>query len=182
MKKTKNIVFIAKSIDGYIAGKKGELDWLNSIPNPEGEDMGFVAIMEEIDALVMGRNTFEMVCSFGGDWPYSKHVFVLSRSLSDIPDAFKDKASLLKGEPHQVLKEIHQKGYDVLYIDGGRTVQDFLKEDLIDELKISSIPILLGGGIPLFSELPKSIEWEHDKTEIFLGQIVQSHYRRKQQE
>jgi len=68
----KNIVFIAKSLDGYIAGKNGEIDWLNSIPNPENDDMGFLSLIDEIDAIVMGRTTFETVYGFGGAWPYSK--------------------------------------------------------------------------------------------------------------
>lgn len=178
MKKTKNIVFVAKSLDGFIAGKNGELDWLETVENPDGNDMGFVALMEEVDALVMGRNTFETVVGFGGDWPYAKHVFVLSRSLQHIPTAYQDKVSLIQGDLLQVLDEIHQKGYHNLYIDGGKTVQEFLKKDLIDELRISTIPILLGDGIPLFSTLPLPMKWNHIKTEVFLNQIVQSQYTR----
>ncbi len=175
----KNIVFIAKSIDGFISGKNGELDWLNAIPNPENKDMGFVGFMNGIDALVMGRATFETVCSFEGDWPYNKHVFVLSNSLNEIPAKFKEKASLLNGSLKDILNNIHEQGFYKLYIDGGKTVQNFLNEDLIDELIISTIPILLGDGIPLFDILPKSLEFNHGKTEVFLNQIVQSHYERK---
>jgi dihydrofolate reductase len=176
----KNIVFIAKSIDGYIAGVNGELDWLNSIPNPDNDDMGFLELMDEIDALVMGRATFETVCSFGVDWPYNKHVFVLSNSLKVIPEKLKEKASLLNGDIKKILNIIHGKGYNKLYIDGGKTIQNFLKEDLINELIITTIPILLGGGISLFRELPESMEFNHKKTKVFLNQIVQSHYIRKQ--
>ena len=76
----KNIVFIGRSLDGFIAGKNGELDWLEMIPNPDNVEMGFVSLMQEIDAVVMGKTTFEVVCSFDGEWPYMKHVFVLSNS------------------------------------------------------------------------------------------------------
>ncbi|MBT3383160.1 MAG: dihydrofolate reductase [Prolixibacteraceae bacterium] len=176
--KNKNIVFIAKSIDGFIAGKNGELDWLQSIPNPENNDMGFVSLMNEIDAIVMGITTFEMVCSFDGEWPYNKHLFVLSNSLSEIPEKLKEKATLLNGSVNEILNNIHEKGFYKLYIDGGKTVQNFLKEDLIDELRISTIPILLGDGISLFDVLPKSLKFNHLKTEVFLNQIVQSHYER----
>ena len=69
----KNIVFIAKSIDGFIAGKKGELDWLDSVPNPDQNDMGYDQLLSEIDAIVMGRVTYETVLSFGGDWPYTNN-------------------------------------------------------------------------------------------------------------
>lgn len=177
--KMKNIVYIAKSIDGYIAGKNGELDWLNATPNPENIDMGFASLMDAIDAIVMGRTTFEMVCSFGGPWPYNKHLFVLSNSLSKIPEKFQDKASLVKGNLKDILDTIHQKGFSTLYIDGGKTVQNFLKEDLVDELIMTTIPILLGDGIPLFGMLPKSMSFDHIKTEVFLDQLVQSHYKRR---
>ncbi|MDO5977744.1 dihydrofolate reductase family protein [Flavivirga spongiicola] len=175
----KNIVFIGKSLDGFIAGKNGELDWLDMIPNPEQNGMGYYDLMEEIDAIVMGKTTFESVLSFDIDWPYKKHVFVLSYSLSKIPETLKEKVTLLKGNEKNILNLIHNKGFNNLYIDGGKTVQNFLKADLIDELRISTIPIVLGDGIPLFDILPKSLVFDHVKTEVFLDQIVQSHYQRK---
>lgn len=175
----KNIVFIAKSLDGYIAGPNGELDWLHAIPNPENEDMGFVDLMDEIDAIVMGRTTFETVLGFGGAWPYTKHVFVLSRSLPAIPEKLQDKATLLEGSLPKILQDIHEKGFHKLYIDGGKTVQNFLAEDLVHELRVTTIPILLGNGVPLFDLLPKSMEFNHLKTDVFLNQLVQSHYERK---
>lgn len=175
----KNIVFIAQSLDGYIAGKKGEIDWLHAIPNPNQEDMGYNDLMEAIDAIVMGRRTFETVCGFGGEWPYKKPVFVLSHSLKAIPEKYSDKASLLKGSPKQILQQIHDKNYFTLYIDGGKTIQIFLKEDLIDELRITTIPILLGGGFSLFGDLSAPLVFELIKSDLFLNQLVQSHYRRK---
>lgn len=175
----KNIVFIARSLDGYIAGKNGELDWLHSIPNPENNDMGYHALMEEIDAIVMGRTSFETVCGFGGEWPYNKHVFVLSNSLKQVPDKLNKKVSLTNGSPQEILNEIYEKGYFKLYIDGGRTIQNFLQQDLIDELRITTIPILLGGGFPLFGDLTNPMELEHIESKIFLNQIVQNHYRPK---
>ncbi len=177
--KGKNIVFVGRSIDGYIAGKDGELDWLDKIPNPDGDDMGYNNLMEEIDAIVMGRNTFEVVLDFGGEWPYSKPVFVLSNTLEFLPKRLEQKVFLIKGSPQEVLLKIHRQGYTNLYIDGGRTVQDFLKQDLIDELRLSTIPVLLGGGIPLFGELPQLLDFEYVKSEVFLGQITQDCFRRK---
>ena len=175
----KNIVFIARSIDGFIAGKNGELDWLHAIPNPENNDMGYHQLMEEIDAIIMGRTTFETVLGFGGEWPYSKPVFVLSNSLKKIPNKLSPKVALTNGSPQAVLNHIYAKGFFNLYIDGGRTIQSFLKEDLIDELRITTIPILLGGGFPLFGTLPTTLAFEHIETFVFLNQIVQNHYRRK---
>jgi dihydrofolate reductase len=174
-----NIVFIATSLDGYIADKDGGLDWLQSIPNPDNLDFGWADLFDRIDALVMGRKTFETVCSFDCDWPYSKPVFVLSNSLKLMPAEYEGKAQVIRGSLSEVIEAIRQKGHKHLYIDGGMTVQSFLKEDLIDELIITIIPILLGGGIPLFGELPKQMEFEHVKTEVYLKAIVQNHYRRK---
>ena len=173
-----NIVFIAKSLDGYISDKNGGLDWLHSIPNPENNDMGYTNFMKDIDAIIMGRSTFETVCNFDIDWPYQKTVFVLSRTLKTISEEYKGKAELIHGSLKTILKEINQKGFNRLYIDGGTTIQSFLKEDLIDELIITTIPVMLGGGSRLFSDLPQELKFEHIGTEVFLNQIVQSHYRR----
>lgn len=175
----KNSVFIATSLDGYIADKNGGIDWLHAIPNPNNDDMGFVDFMNKVDALVMGRTTFETVCSFDIDWPYSKPVFVLSNKLNEIPEAYRDKAFLVKGTLTEILKEIHEKGFNKLYIDGGTTIRSFLKEDLIDEMVLTTIPVLLGGGSSLFSELPKELNFELIETKTYLNQITQSCYRRK---
>lgn len=174
----RNIVYIGKSIDNYIAGPNGELDWLDMVPNPDGDDMGFFAFMERIDALVMGRKTFEMVCSFDVDWPYTKPVYVLSNSMNEIPADYQDKAILISGPLSQVVNEIHQNGHHNLYIDGGTTIQSFLMEDLIDELHLSTIPIVLGDGIPLFNILPASLKFKHVSTKVQLGEIVSTHYER----
>ncbi|MCW5516025.1 dihydrofolate reductase family protein [Muriicola sp. Z0-33] len=175
----KNSVFIATSLDGYIADKNGGVDWLHSIPNPDLDDMGYIAFTNEIDALVMGRSTFETVCGFDVDWPYDKPVFVLSTTLNEIPESHKEKAFLVKGSLTEILAQIYKKGFYRLYIDGGTTIRNFLKADLIDEMVITTIPILLGGGAPLFSELPKAMEFELMGTKTFLNQIVQRHYKRK---
>jgi len=174
----RNTVYIATSIDGFIADRNGGLDWLQSVPNPDQLDLGFAAFIESIDAIVMGRNTFDVVCSFDIDWPYTKPVFVLSRTLEAIPEKYITYAELVSGKPKDVLSIINNKGYNKLYIDGGATIQGFLEEDLIDDLIISKIPILLGGGAKLFSELPKEISFEHIETKVLLGHIVQSHYSR----
>ena len=105
----KNSVFIATSLDGFIADKNGEIDWLHSLPNPNNEDMGYNDFTRDIDALVMGRTTFETVCGFDIDWPYIKPVFVLSNTLNEIPESHKGKAFLAKGSLTAILDQIHQK-------------------------------------------------------------------------
>ena len=119
---------------------------------------------------------------------YDIFVDINKRGLNDkrsthfnqvrLPEGYDAKAEPIKGSLSKVIEKIHQRGYKHLYIDGGVTVQSFLKEDLIDEIIITTIPILLGGGTPLFGELSGQIEFEHVKTEVFLNAIVQNHYRR----
>jgi len=177
--KKKNSVYIATSLDGFIADKNGGLEWLDSIPNPEGVDMGYYAFTNEIDALVMGRTTFETVLGFDVDWPYEKPVYVLSNTLTEIPKSHEGKAFLVKGSLKEILEQIHEKGHFRLYIDGGATIQGFLKADLIDEMVITTFPILLGGGPQLFSDLTKIMEFELIDSKVHLNQLVQSHYIRK---
>jgi len=177
--KSRNKVFIARSLDGYIADKNGGLDWLNTVPNPDHLDLGYNKFIENVDALVMGRSTFDTVCSFDMDWPYKIPVFVLSSTIESLPLKLKDKAEILNGTLKEILDKIHKKGYTQLYIDGGNTVQNFLKEDLIDELIITTIPILLGGGTPLFGELPEEMAFEHVNSTLYLDAVVQDTYRRK---
>lgn len=175
----KNSVFIATSIDGYIADRNGGLDWLNSIPNPDNDDMGYVEFTNRIDALVMGRTTFETVIGFDVPWPYSKPVFVLSNKLKEIPESHKGKAFLVSGTLTEILKHIHEKGYERLYIDGGTTIRNFLKADLIDEMILTTIPILLGGGSSLFGEMPVELKFELVGSKTYLNQISQCRYVRK---
>lgn len=177
--KKRNSVYIATSLDGYIADKSGGLEWLDSIPIPENEDMGYVKFTERIDALVMGRTTFETVLGFDVDWPYKKPVFVLSNSLNKIPASHVGKAFLVKGTLTEILEQIHKKDCYRLYIDGGTTIQSFLKEDLIDEMIITTFPILLGGGPRLFSDLPKELGFELVESNVFFNQLTQHHYVRK---
>ena len=176
--KMKNSVFIANSLDGYIADKNGGIDWLHAIPNPENNDMGYGEFNETIDAIVMGRTTFETVCAFDMDWPYTKPVFVLSTKLESIPEIYEGKVFLLKGTLTEILDQIHQKGFYNLYIDGGTTIQGFLREDLIDTMVITTIPVLLGGGSTLFSALDKELEFECTQTKLFLNKIAQNHFAR----
>tara|TARA_Y100001956_G_scaffold82909_1_gene106692 strand:+ start:4894 stop:5427 length:534 start_codon:yes stop_codon:yes gene_type:complete len=173
-----NIVFIATSLDGYIADKNGGLDWLMSVPNPDNIDTGFGPLLERVDGLVMGRNTLEAVLSFGVEWPYSKPVFVLSNTMTEVPSGYEDKVQIVHGELSELLADLHRQGYQDLYIDGGVTIQNFLKQDLIDELVITTIPVLLGGGSPLFAELDKMQNFQLVESQVYLDAMVQSRYLR----
>jgi dihydrofolate reductase len=178
MKKT-NSVFIATSLDGYIADKDGKIDFLDTFPEINHIDSGYADFLSGIDALVMGRTTFETVCGFDIDWPYQKPAFVLSSILSAIPEKANGKVELVQGDLAEVLEQIHQQGYPRLYIDGGKTIQSFLQADLIDELIVTVIPVLLGSGFPLFGSLQNQLIFECTETKLFLDKIVQNRFVRK---
>jgi len=172
-----NFVYIAASLDGFIADPEGGIEWLNELPNPEGSDFGWSEFLSGIDAILMGRKTFEKVLSFES-WPYQLPVFVLSTSLQGIPASLIGKVEIIRDTPREVIELLHSRGFQNLYIDGGNTVQGFLAADLIDELIITRIPILLGKGIPLFGELEARLRFVHQGTNIFDNGLVQSRYQR----
>ncbi len=125
-----NIVYIATSLDGYIADQNNQIDWLHDLPNPEGSDFGFADFMNEIDALVMGRNTFDMVTSFDCEWPYTKPVYLLSTTLRSVPEEYQGKVFLVNGEIQDIVAQLNRQGLNRLYIDGGKTIQSFLRKKL----------------------------------------------------
>jgi len=174
-----NTVYIATSIDGYIADKNNKVDWLHDIENKDGSDMGYAKLMDRIDVLIMGRNTFDLVASFEGDWPYTKPVIVLSNSLKEIPKGYEDKIHLMNGEPNDVLTKAKELGVEHCYIDGGKTIQAFLKQGLIDEMIITTIPVLLGGGFKLFGQLDQLQKFELKESNVYSEEIVQSFFVRK---
>lgn len=172
-----NYVYIGASLDGFIAAPDGGLDWLDEIPNPDNDDFGFADFMSGVDAILMGRKTFETLLTFDS-WPYEKPIFVLSDSISQVPESVAGKAEIVRGDPKNLVKLFNQKGFKNLYIDGGVTIQGFLQEDLIDEMIITRIPVLLGDGIPLFGSLNSRLKFKHKRTVVFNNALVKSHYIR----
>lgn len=173
----KTSVFIAASVDGYIARKDGSIDWLE---NPDyalsGEDYGYREFFDSVDALVMGRNTFETVLHFN-PWPYAnKPVFVLSSREIIIPEAIKSTVSPMNATPEEVIRILKQRSLSHLYIDGGITIQRFLRDSLINEMIITRIPVLLGCGIPLFGPLQHDIHLRHINTRHYKNGFVQTRY------
>jgi dihydrofolate reductase len=177
-----NLVYIATSIDGFIADSDGGLDWLFEIPNPTGDDFGYSKFMERVDAIVMGRATFEKVLTFG-QWPYKLPVFVVSDSMTSLPPSFRGDDELIDfvgGAPSDIMTDLDACGLRDLYIDGGDTIHRFLAADLIDELIITRIPVILGTGIPLFRDHDRLLRFEHLETQVYNNALVKSRYRRRQ--
>ena len=170
-------VYVGTSLDGFIARKDGDIDWLVKYQNKDVHN-SYNEFIKRIDAMVIGRRTFEKVLSFP-EWPYEKKVFVLSTTLNQIPETLNKRATLLSMKPAALLNYISDQGFSNLYIDGGKVIQSFLKEDLIDELIITRVPELIGTGIPLFGFLDNDLQFEHILTNIYSDGLVNSHYKRK---
>ncbi len=169
----KTSVFIATSLDGFIARQDGTLDWL---PVEGGEPHGYDEFMATVDALVIGRKTFETVLTFD-NWPYGKKpVIVLSTTLSELKAPDDAVCEVMAGEPQEIATRLTERGFKHLYIDGGVTIQGFLRAALIQHLTITRIPVLLGSGIPLFGSLSHDIRFEHVATRSFPSGMVQSEY------
>lgn len=174
-------VYIAVSLDGFIARRDGSLDWL---PQPgdastgdggPGEDYGYAAFMASVDALVMGRGTYDFVRTVE-PWPYAKPVVVLSSGPLEIPTHLAERVTWMSGTPQEIVQALAARGAQHLYIDGGKTIQRFLADGRIDELVITRIPVLIGDGLPLFGPLPHDVPLRHETTQSFPDGLVQSRY------
>ncbi|KAB2877895.1 dihydrofolate reductase [bacterium] len=172
----KTTVYIGTSLDGFIAREDGNIDWLEQFANEEAFS-AFGEFISRIDVFLIGRGTFEKVLTFS-PWPYTKPVFVLSSSIKEVSDALKDKVTLLSRPPKDVLRHLSEKGFTNIYVDGGKVIQSFLKEDLIDELIISTVPVLIGSGIPLFGRLDSDLLFRHIRTETCSNGLVRSYYEK----
>lgn len=174
-------VFIATSLDGFIARENGDIDWLEGSgdqpkPNADQEDYGYESFMESVDVLVLGRISYEKVLSFG-EWPYGKkRVIVLSSTLTVLSDDTPETVELRNCSPAELSSELQDSGEENLYIDGGKTIQGFLEAGLIDEIIITKIPVLIGSGIPLFGSLRNDKKLRHLDTISFKNGFVQSRY------
>jgi dihydrofolate reductase len=171
-------VFIATSLDGFIARSNGDLDWLTEAQSASTEqDYGYQEFMDTVDTIVLGRNTFELVLTFD-TWPYGgKKVVVLSSKPSAVPPHLVDSVEWLSLPPQQLVERLAARGVTHLYVDGGKTIQGFLRAGLIDELIITRVPILIGTGVPLFGPLDRDVKLTHLATRQFENGFVQSKYR-----
>lgn len=165
-------VFIATSLDGFIARPNGDLDWL---PGDDVEDHGYYAFMDTVDGLVMGRGTFEKVLTFGA-WPFTKPVVVLSSRRIDLPPELPKSVEVMSGSPTEVVSQLDRRGWKNAYIDGGDTITRFLEAGLIQRMIITRIPVLIGSGIPLFGRLTHDIRLKHVETRSYRSGLVQHEY------
>ena len=171
-------VFIATSLDGYIARSNGDIDWLDAANAtvPKGEDCGYGALMQSVDALVMGRNSYEKVRSFGF-WPYGDTpVVVMSSNPISFPNDLPKTIQHSSEHPRELCKRLSRHGIGHIYVDGGNTIQRFLVAGLVDELTITVIPVPLGSGISLFGALNSDLSLTCVGTKTYEFGFVQLTY------
>jgi dihydrofolate reductase len=168
----KTSIFVGTSLDGFIARSNGDLDFL---PPGGGEPHGYDEFIATVDALVIGRKTFETVLAFEA-WPYArKPVFVLSSNpLAAAPPGA--VVEHLSGPPGEIVLQLAARGLQHIYVDGGVTIQRFLQAGLIQRLIITRVPVLIGSGIPLFGALPHDVLLTHVATRQYASGLVQSEY------
>jgi dihydrofolate reductase len=166
-------VFIGISIDGFIARPNGDLDFL---PEGGGEPHGYTEFIASVDAIVLGRNSFEKVLTFPR-WPYGeKRVVVLSSRPVDVTAARGARVEQMGGAPAAIVSQLAGSGVNHLYVDGGITIQRFLRAGLIDRLVITRVPVLIGQGVRLFGALPHDIHLRHVMTRSYSSGLVSSEY------
>ena len=172
-------VFIAASVDGFIARPDGDIEWLHR-PEYEGAELNGVtyeAFIATVDALVMGRKTLEKVLSFP-EWPYEgTPVIALSHQPLRIPAHLEGKLEVMAGDVTSLMATLAERGMKHVYIDGGQTIQTFLEAGLVNELIITRIPVVLGQGIPLFNQLGSEHALHHVGTYVSDNGFVQSQYQ-----
>ena len=165
-------VFVGVSVDGFMARRKGELDFLPVDCEPHGYEE-FIAT---IDTLVIGRGTFEIVMGFP-EWPYGeRRVVVLSSRPLDLSRTPQNKVEQMSGEPAEIVAKLAARGAQHLYVDGGITIQRFLRAGLIQHLTVTRVPVLIGDGIPLFGALPHDVRLKHITTKSYPSGLVKTEY------
>ena len=173
-------VFLGMSVDGFIARLDHDLSWLTgdaevggSPDDGEGGDFGFAEFVAGIDAVAMGRSTYDVIAPID-EWPYQgKPVHVLSTTLA----RGADPRITVHRSFEEAVTALGAAGYSRVYVDGGRTVHAFLRAGLIGDLTLSRVPVLIGTGHTPFGELAADIPLEHVRTQTFSGGMVQSTYR-----
>jgi dihydrofolate reductase len=169
-------VFIATSLDGFIARRNGDIDWLPGLA-ADGGDYGYGDFIRGVDGIVMGSGSFRKVLTFPS-WPYDKPVVVMSRSLAeaDLGPDLAGRVTIWRGEPQPLMVALARRGWTAAYVDGGQVIQSFLRQGLIDEMTISRIPALIGDGLALFGALEGDVRLEHRQTTAYPSGLVQSRY------
>ncbi|MEV4783104.1 dihydrofolate reductase family protein [Burkholderia sp. LMU1-1-1.1] len=170
-------VFIATSLDGYIARDDGDIDWLLQRDDP-AEDHGYADFIADKDLIVMGRGSYEKALSFD-KWHYDRPVLVLSRQLAgrSVPGSLQGKVRFSSLSPVETMRALTEQNLRRIYVDGGQVVQSFLRGGLIEDMVVTTVPVLIGSGRPLFGALPQDVDLTLVSSRAFPSGLVQTTYR-----
>ena len=174
----KTVLYIATSLDGFIARPDGNLDWLTSMPNPQKGDYGYTDFLNTVGTTIMGRKTYNEIIGFGIDWPYMEldsYVVTSDKKLK----IQSPKTQVLTEKIKDFVNEIKNKtDKDIWLIGGGQLITKFINEGLLDKMIISVIPKIIGEGIPLFADKPKETNWKLIEVESFDTGVVNLTYEK----
>lgn len=170
-------LYIAISLDGYIARPDGELDWLLKYPMPTGTEYGYKDFTDSIDTIIMGNSTYQEIITMNVDWPYKDtSTYVLTRYKTNLLP--KENVTYLSDNVIDAIRRLkQQEGKDIWLMGGGQVVTLLLNQDLVDEMQISYVPVILGEGIPLFPNKPKESKWELTGNTAYDSGIIKVDYR-----
>lgn len=176
----KNVVlYIAASLDGFIARPDGNMDWLNSIPNPQKGDYGYASLLESIQTIIMGKSTYNAVIDFGIEWPYTGFITYIVTGNKEFklssPDTYVLHSDINEFVTH--LKKTTEK--DIWLVGGGQLITYFINNELVDKLILTVVPVILGEGIALFPNKPKETNWALLNTQQFNTGLVTLTYSKK---
>lgn len=176
---SKVVLYIATSIDGFIARPNGKLDWLENLPTTENTDYGYADFLKSVGTIVMGKTTYNEILGFGIDWPYPDHkTYVVSSNQSFLPTT--PETFLLNTDIDVFITKLKEESdQNCWLVGGGKLINYFLNKDLIDKMIVSIAPVILGEGIPLFAGKSMESEWNLDTIEKFDNCIVSLTYTKK---
>lgn len=161
---TRGVVYVGTSVDGFIARPGGQVDFLDPVAPMKG-DLGFQTFLASIDVIVMGRNTFDFVMSMDLSWPYGElPVYVVTARPLEVPEGLADVIRATSKSPTDLIGDLTAAGHRRAYIDGGHTVQSYLRAGLISEITVTQAPVLIGSGIRLFGDVTADVRLRHIET------------------
>ena len=175
MKKVK--LYIAVSIDGYIARPDGDLEWLTGFPNPSKTDYGYKDFFASVNTVIMGNRTYQDILLMDVLWPYKDmETYVVTHHTQET----KDNIRFISENVVETISELRKKdGKDIWLVGGGQLISILLSADLVDEMHITFIPVILGNGIPLFPNSPKESQWSLLENKTFDNRVLQINYQRE---
>lgn len=174
MDERKVILYIAASLDGYIAKPNDDISFLSMVEK-EGEDYGYGKFMSTVDVVILGRRTYDKVLSMGYEYPFERKIVVITRN----PKADQGVVSFYSGDLKDLVVKLKSEPGKNIHLDGGaEIISEMLKLDLIDEFYISIIPVVLGDGISLFKKGIPEMKLKLEGVESFEKGLVQLHYVR----